>query len=219
MLDQSVELVALLINMRRSSQKTFPAEPEGTLTELHNHPDAPDSVLVRRARTDDGFAESVLYRRHAPGILKLACCLLGDSQEADDVVQDTFVTAFERLGQLRHDRAFAEWLRQIAVRQIRRRFRRRRLLNLLGFTRIEDDTLIQDAARSDTGAQIREVEDKIRALPDRSRIAWVMHRVEAYSLRETADALKCSMSTVKRAIAETDAVLEKHYRDDKTEEA
>lgn len=194
-----------------AKQKLKSPESGGSLKNLHQLPDVSDADLVGRARDNDVLAESLLYRRHAPRILNLACRLLGDSSDADDVVQDSFIIAFEKLDQLRTDGTFPSWLRQIAVSQIRRRLRRRRLTNLIGIIHIDADRVAHSVDRSDVGAQLKEVEKTLGKLPDRSRIAWVMHRVERYSIQETSAALKCSTSTVKRAISHTDNALEKRF--------
>ena len=65
----------------------------------------------------------------------MATRLLSKRSDADDVVQDTFVMAFQRIGSLRDPAALRGWLGQIAVSFVRRRLRRARLLRALGFDR------------------------------------------------------------------------------------
>src|SRR5947209_5598628 len=87
-----------------------------------------ESALVLRARAGDRDAETSLYRMHVTSVHALASRLLGRSEDAEDVVQDAFVTALGRLHQLRDAKLFRPWLMRITVREVHRRFRRRRLL-------------------------------------------------------------------------------------------
>src|SRR5688500_18267779 len=61
----------------------------------------PDEELVRRARGGDGWASEALYRRHVAGVMRLATLLLRRRADAEDAVQDAFVTALTKLDHLR----------------------------------------------------------------------------------------------------------------------
>ena len=96
---------------------------------------ASDAQLVARAIEGDRWGREMLYRRHASYLLAIAARLLGNRNEGEEVVQDTFVTAFEQLSTLREPAALRGWLAQIAVSQVRRRMRRGRLMRVLGLDR------------------------------------------------------------------------------------
>jgi RNA polymerase sigma-70 factor, ECF subfamily len=87
-----------------------------------------DDELVRRALTGDRWGREMLYRRHAGSLLAMTVRLLANRGEAEEIVQDTFVTAFEQLGTLREPGAVRAWLGQIAVNLVRRRFRGARMV-------------------------------------------------------------------------------------------
>ena len=84
---------------------------------------ASDAQLVARAIEGDRWGREMLYRRHAAYLLAIAARLLGNRNEGEEVVQDTFVTAFEQLRTLREPAALRGWLAQIAVSLVRRRMR------------------------------------------------------------------------------------------------
>ena len=81
---------------------------------LPTHADTSDADVVSRAKEGERAAQAVLYRRHVRMVRGLAYRLLGQ-RDVEDVVQDAFVTAFERLGSLRDGQAFARWLGSIVV--------------------------------------------------------------------------------------------------------
>jgi RNA polymerase sigma-70 factor, ECF subfamily len=173
-----------------------------------------DARLVDAIRAGDRTAEERLYRRHAPSILRLATRLLRSHEDAMDVLQDTFVTAYEEIGDLRDGSAFRAWLHRVAVRLVHRRFRRRKLLGLLGLDRrgeeIPLESLADDSASPEARMELRWLDEALRAIDERSRIAWMLRHVEGLSLEETAIACECSLATVKRRIAASEALVNAH---------
>ncbi len=167
--------------------------------------DADDAECVRRALGGDPRAEELLYRRHVRAVATTVTRLLSRSNEAEDVVQETFLTAFRDLRQLRKVESFRSWLLQIAVRIVHRRFRRRALLRSLGLDRTPDDATltseIDPAASPEMRAELMALDDVLRALPAPERIAWVLRHVEGYLLEEIAAACRCSLATAKARIA------------------
>lgn len=164
------------------------------------------SALVARARGGDRWARGVLYRAHLQHVLRVATFVLGRSADVEDVVQDAFVHAFERLGGLRDDAAFGSWLGRITANLARMRLRRRRFLRFFGMDRGEEDVSFEQLASRDASPEQRtELASLARALRDVSadaRTAWVLREVEGWPLGEIAEALGVSLATSKRRIAE-----------------
>jgi RNA polymerase sigma-70 factor, ECF subfamily len=173
-----------------------------------------DEELVRRARTGDRWGREMLYRRHAGSLLAMAARLLSNRGEAEEVVQDTFVTAFEQLASLREPAAVRGWMGQIAVSLVRRRFRRRKLARLVGLDRGADDATLEALAdggvSADQRAELALVDRVLRAMKAQVRIAWMLRHVEGLELTEVAALSGCSLATVKRRISEAEAIVERH---------
>ena len=173
-----------------------------------------DEELVRRALTGDRWGREMLYRRYAAGLLSMAARLLGNRVDAEEIVQDTFVTGFEQLETLREPAAVRGWLGQIAVSLVRRRFRRLRLTRFLGLDRGADDATLEalaDAgAPADQRAELALVDRLLRRMKATARIAWMLRRVEGLELAEVATLCDCSLATAKRRIAEADAIVGRH---------
>ena len=173
-----------------------------------------DEELVRRALAGDRWGREMLYRRHAGSLLAMTVRLLANRGEAEEVVQDTFVTAFEQLGTLREPGAVRGWLGQIAVNLVRRRLRRGRLMRFLGLDRGADDATLEALAdpgvSTDQRAELALVDRLLRGMKPALRLAWMLRRVEGLELGEVASLCECSLATVKRRIAEADAIVERH---------
>src|SRR5260370_35614403 len=77
-----------------------------------------DAELVQQARGGDRWAEEVLYHRHVSYIMGMVVRCLGDQNDAEDVVQDTFAIGLDRLGPLRQPEAGRSELPPIATRLV-----------------------------------------------------------------------------------------------------
>ena len=175
---------------------------------------ASDAQLVARAIEGDRWGREMLYRRHATYLLAIAARLLGNRNEGEEVVQDTFVTAFEQLSTLREPAALRGWLAQIAVSQVRRRMRRGRLMRVLGLDRGADDATLEALASPGTNpdqrAELALIDRAMSGMNANVRIAWMLRMVEGLELAEVASACGCSLATAKRRIAAADSVVRMH---------
>jgi RNA polymerase sigma-70 factor (ECF subfamily) len=180
-----------------------------------------DEELVRRALAGDRWGREMLYRRHAGSLLGMTVRLLANRGEAEEIVQDTFVTAFEQLGTLREPAAVRGWLGQIAVNLVRRRFRRARLMRFLGLDRGADDATLESLAdpgvSTDQRAELALVDRLLRGMKPALRLAWMLRRVDGLELGEVASLCECSLATIKRRIAEADAIIDRHVAEPQTD--
>lgn len=174
--------------------------------------------LIDRIRRGDAWAEEAFYRRYVPVVRATVRRLQGNSLDAEDVVQDTFATAFEIWNQLREPAHAKSWLMMIAVRKVQKRFRRRRLLRTLGLDQTTDDLTLEALARPDLTSEARAelalLDVALRILPPEARIAWMLRHVEGSSLEEVAALCECSLATAKRRIAAAQQRVSEHLQRD-----
>lgn len=197
--------------------------PRPAVVPLRTEAPLDDATLVERARAGDRWAEDALVRRHFGAVVSTVARLLGDPHEAEDVVQDTFASALAELGALREPSVVRSWLLQIAVRKVHRRFRKRRLLRLLGLASGEPEGGLASFASEDASPEVRAelalLDRALAGLAPAERIAWTLRRVEGMQLEDVARSCDCSLATVKRRIAAADRRVRAHVRLDDTEEA
>jgi RNA polymerase sigma-70 factor, ECF subfamily len=188
-----------------------PGAPAGATPPVAERSDAELVALLLAGRRG---ADAALYQRHAKAVLAVATRLLGRTADAEDVVQDTFLTAFECIRQLRDPALFRPWLTRITVRHVHRRFRRRRLLHALGLDRGEDDAALARLALApfdtETRAELARLDTALHALAPRQRVAFMLRHVEGYDLTEVADACGASLATIKRWLQRADEVVRAH---------
>jgi RNA polymerase sigma-70 factor (ECF subfamily) len=171
------------------------------------------AALVRRARTGDRAAEGLLYRRHAPEMLAMVSRLLRSTTAAEDVVQDGFLTAFARIGQLKTPEQFRGWLLSIVVSLVRKRLRRQRILTWVGLETL-DDVPWSAAARAGSSVEARGelavLDAVLKRLPTEHSLAWSLRYVEGERLEDVASAMGKSLSTTKRYIAAAEKKVRAH---------
>jgi RNA polymerase sigma-70 factor (ECF subfamily) len=169
---------------------------------------AEDAVLVERACAGDRSAEEAIYRRHVKFVAGMVQRLLVNPAETEDAVQDTFALALEQLPRLREKEALRGWLTQIAISQVHRRFRRRRLLHFLGLDGGDATATLETIASPDASPDVRSdlavLGRILRELPVNQRIGWSLRHIEGASLEEVASACHCSLATAKRRISSAD---------------
>ncbi len=169
-----------------------------------------DAALVMAARAKEAWAMQALFQRHAPLVNGLAYRILGRDAEVDDVVQESFVQAIDHLHTLKEPQAFASWIASIVVRTTSKLLRRRKLMSRLGLRRdepIDVEALIGRSVPPDTAAELRGIYARIGEMPVDVRVPLILRRVEELSLEEVAERTGKSLATVKRRIAEGEALL------------
>lgn len=146
-----------------------------------------DDVLIRRFLAGDEAAFRALYRAHAPRLRMTILRVLGQRrQEADDVLQDAWVSACRALHQFRGESRFSTWLAAIAIRTARRRMDWN-----LDHVELDD----QLAAAPAPAGQAVDLERALARLTDAHRAVVVLHDVEGYTHEEIAEALGIAAGT------------------------
>lgn len=152
---------------------------------------------VQRAQSGDVAAFERLYRTHVGRVTALCLRLTGDRQRAEELMQDTFVRAWEKLGSFRGESAFATWLHRVGVNAFlySERGDRRRLARIEPVDDLE--TLgAPSVGDSDPGDRM-DLERAIAALPTGARMAFVLHEVEGYKHEEIAAMTGIAPATVR----------------------
>ena len=129
----------------------------------------PDEILVRSAQRDDKAAFEELVRRTTRLVFARLYLETGDTHQAEDLLQETFLTAFRNLGQLTEPAKFRSWLLRIAqnraIDAARRQLRQKQQLDIL---RLEaSPQSLHDSQREDLRQQVLAV---LRTLPEEYRL-------------------------------------------------
>lgn len=156
--------------------------------------DSDPERLVRRAQQGDVDAFGALYQIHAPAAYALCRRMLGDDQEAREVLQDVFVRVWERLPTFRGESSLGTWLHRLAVNLVLERLRVTRRES----SRRADapDDAFSRSGETDVDARM-DLESALTRLAAGARQVFVLHDVYGYSHEEIASLVGIAPATAR----------------------
>ena len=169
---------------------------------------ADESILVDRARAGDDTAFTELLNRYERKILRLAKNITQNDEDAEDVLQETFLKAYSHLDKFKGDAKFYTWIVRIAVNEALMKLRKRKSDKSVSLDEQLDtgeDFVPREIAvwednpeQSYSRDEMKDILDKaVEALPPIFRSVFVLRDIEEMSTEETADALGISIPAVK----------------------
>ena len=182
-----------------------------------------DAELVRRAQAGDLDAFEALTNRYERRIYSLALRILQQEQDAEDVTQQTLLSAMENLKGFRSEASFSTWLLRIATHAALKVIRKRKGLVSLeeateekgGFDQIPHPEYIADWRQSPEDLahtnEIRSLlEEALAHLDEKHRMIFLLRDVEGLSVKETAEALGLSEVNTKVRLLRARLQLREH---------
>ncbi len=168
--------------------------------------DLDDATLVVRARGGDLRAYEALVQRYQAPIYRLALRMLANRSDAEDAVQDVFLTAWRRLGQVEQEAAFVGWLYRVATNRCLNVIRNRKPA-----APADPDEHESPAARPErvveTNAQLTALTEALDTLTPEQRACWLLREVHGRSYEEIANAVGTTSTSVRGRIARARAQL------------
>ena len=155
-----------------------------------------DLELVEKVKAGDKRSFSDLVKRHQRGVLRLSLRFMKDLDLAEDVTQEAFIKAYEKLNSFEGRASFKSWLFQIAVNTARNKLRESRRETV----DIEDVHLAVDAEAETSlvHASVAELlQLEVNKLPMKQRTALVLRVYEDLSFNEIAEIMECPYDTAK----------------------
>lgn len=184
------------------NRPTSPAQPQAASTAA---PD--DRALVKRAQQGDTAAFDELVSRYADKVYRLTSKVLRHSEDAEDALQDAFLSAYRNLPRFKGDSTFSTWLYRVAMNAALMRLRKRREgmvsleqpgdgeearapLQIADWARTPVEELLNDELRA-------ALERAVDSLPEDLAKVFLLREVEGLSNIEAAEILELSVPAVK----------------------
>ncbi len=174
-----------------------------------------ENELVRQAKAGDFEAFTELINTHKKKIYALAIKLSGNSQDAEDIVQDTFIKAIDKIDQFRQDASFGTWLYSIALNESRAHLSKQKQTELKpleaylpnsGSADLHDSGSFrlfdwQDPHKLLENEELKQIIDKVISdLPYKYREAFVLRYHDELSIKEISNIINESVASTKSRV-------------------
>lgn len=161
-----------------------------------------NAPLVERCRLGDRRAQAEIYKRYSKAMFNASLRITGDFAEAEDVLQESFLSAFRELHSYKGDSSFGSWLKRIVINKSINCLRNRRL-HLVPLADQHDNAAIDYDDHSsgldpeDLSWRADVVRRCVQELPDGYRVVLSLYLLEGYDHAEIASILHITESTSK----------------------
>ncbi|WP_406694737.1 RNA polymerase sigma factor [Singulisphaera sp. Ch08] len=162
-----------------------------------------EEEVIRRVLDGDTASFEWIMRRYNQRLFRVVRSIVGDEAEAEDVMQEAYLHAYEHLRQFEGRSAFSTWLTKIAVYEATNRRRKLRRLRLVAPGHAETDAMTSSSINRDATqeASLNELRhllaSAVDALPPDLRLVFTLRMVEGLSTLQTAECLSLTPSNVK----------------------
>jgi len=160
--------------------------------------------LIRKCKKNDRRAQEEIYRLYAAKLFALSLKYSRNKEEAEDNLQDGFITIFNKINQYKHKGSFEGWMKRIVINTALQKYREKNVLNLI------NDEVVQEEVNIDIDeAQVSldYLLNIIQQLPNQYRLVFNMYVLDGYSHKEVADKLGISEGTSKSNLSRARKIL------------
>lgn len=172
-----------------------------------------DLALIVAVQAGDAAAFGVLVARHTPALLRLVVHTLGNADDAEDIVQDTFLQAYHALHAFRGEASLGTWLGRIALRRCQERWAKEHRRHEIAEARRVDllwenpDYTVDPQAVAEAAERRSVLDAALARLPATMRLAVLLHDAEGLSMAEVAILTEAPLSTAKSRVRRGRAML------------
>lgn len=154
--------------------------------------------IIEKSKAGDAAAQYRLYKLYAKAMFNIAYRIMNNREEAEDMLQESFSHAFQRLNSFRYESSFGSWLKRIVINHCLNEIKRRKAdlqffedMNL--FHQKPDD----DINEYETGLSVDSIRKAMDHLPNGSKMIFSLYLLEGYDHREISQILNISESNSK----------------------
>ncbi|WP_238148745.1 RNA polymerase sigma factor [Serinicoccus sediminis] len=164
-------------------------------------PDGPvtDGTLLRAARLGDQGAFAQIVDRYGPGMFRYARSLVGQEQDAGDVLQEAFVSAWKNLPSFRGDSSLKTWLYRLVHRRAMDHHRVRRPVPVVDevFAEVVADVSGDPVRQAESRELLADLRRALAGLPETQRACWLLREVEGMSYQDIGETLGLPVGSVR----------------------
>lgn len=161
--------------------------------------------LIKQCKKNDLEAQKELYNLYAQKFFGIALKYSSNYPEAQDNLQDAFISIFEKIDQYKYQGSFEGWMKRILINTALQKYKKQKVYKLI-HTNIPDES---ENVVDDQSLSLDELLNCIQNLPNRYRLVFNLYILDDYSHQEVADQLDISVGTSKSNLSRAREILRK----------
>lgn len=151
--------------------------------------------LIDKCLAGESKSQKLLYQKYVNAMYHTVVRMVGNSEDARDIIQDTFIKVFNHLGAFRKDSTLGAWIKRIAVNTALNFLRSEKNLQTMPFEEhLNERPMEEDEVKT---VNIKAIHQAIKSLPEGSRVVLTLFLLEGYQHQEIAQILDITESTSK----------------------
>lgn len=159
--------------------------------------------LIYNCQKNDTKAQSELYELFSSKLFSICLKYSRNYAEAEDNLQDSFITIFKKIKQYKNKGSFEGWLKRITINTALQRYRKQKVFDIVNEDAIEDEEV--DVDENDVSLDF--LLSCIQDLPDRYRLVFNLYVLDGYSHKEISEMLEINLGTSKSNLARARVIL------------
>jgi RNA polymerase sigma-70 factor (ECF subfamily) len=181
--------VGAALHIRTSLYKEM-ANVEAAFKNLHQD-------LIDGCKTGDQKAQFQIYKLYYKAMYNTSVRIVSDTMEAEDIMQESFLSAFEKIDTYSGTVSFGAWLKKIVINRSLDTLNRRKAIfeDIDIHVGIRDESSEDRAQKEELDVRVEEVKEAIEKLPDGYRVILSLYLLEGYDHDEIAEILSITSST------------------------
>jgi RNA polymerase sigma-70 factor (ECF subfamily) len=159
--------------------------------------------LIEQCKKNDVKAQGQIYKLFASKLFSVCLKYSRNNAEAEDNLQDAFVTIFKKIAQYKYKGSFEGWMKRITINTALQRYRSVGVFDIVNENQIEDESVEIDEDTITIDFLLRIIQE----LPDRYRLVFNLYALDGYSHKEIGEMLDISTGTSKSNLARARLIL------------
>ena len=156
--------------------------------------------LLERCKQQDTTAQMQIYKAYYKAMYNAAHRILKDEFEAEDIMQEAFLTAFTKLDMFKGEVAFGAWLKRIVINKSLTQLKKNNRYNEVKLEVVPNYEIVEERIDYDT-LNTSSVLQKINSLKDNYRVVLTLNLIEGYDYEEIAEILKITNENVRTTVS------------------
>ena len=160
--------------------------------ESHTHQD-----LINKCQNNDRKAQFKIYKLYSRAMYNVACRILGNESNAEDVLQEAFISAFTNLSSYRGDASFGSWLKRIVINKALNQINKKQDYLVYEYPKLVSEESVDERENSYVSLTANKIKKAVKQLPNGLRTVFSLYLFDGYDHGEISSILNISESTSK----------------------